>query len=89
MLQATTPTNISSRTTRTTKKKTKTEEEKEEKEEEEVQWLYTKKQVLPVERFSRVYTSAAQMNEAVRRNRFDLNRTMALKNGKLYFLCYE
>ena len=83
MLQATTPTNISS----TAKKKEEEEEKKEE--EEEVQWLYTQKHVLPVEGFSRVYTSAAQMNEAVRRNRFDLNRTMALKNGKLYFLCYE
>ena len=86
MLQATTPTNISSTAK---KKKEEEKEEKEEEEEEEVQWLYTQKHVLPVEGFSRVYTSAAQMNEAVRRNRFDLNRTMALKNGKLYFLCYE
>ena len=78
MLQATTPTNISSSTTANNKK-----------EEEEVKWLYTPKQVLPVSDFRKVYKSAAQMNEAVRRNRFDLNRTMALRNGKLYFLCYE
>ena len=77
MLQATTPTSISSSTTANNKK------------EEEVKWLYTPKQVLPVYEFQKVYKSAAQMNEAVRRNRFDLNRTMALRNGKLYFLCYE
>ena len=81
MLQATTPTNISSSTTANNKK--------EEEEEEEVKWLYTPKQVLPVSDFRKVYKSAAQMNEAVRRKRFDLNRTMALKNAKLYFLCYE
>ena len=81
MLQATTPTSISSSTTANTKK----EEEKQE----EVKWLYTPKQVLPVYDFRKVYKSAAQMNEAVRRNRFDLNRTKALRNGKLYFLCYE
>ena len=79
MLQATTPTSISSSTTANTKK----EDEK------EVKWLYTPKQVLPVSDFRKVYKSAAQMNEAVRRKRFDLNRTMALRNGKLYFLCYE
>ena len=54
-----------------------------------MKWLYTPKQVLPVSDFRKVYKSAAQMNEAVRRKRFDLNRTMALRNGKLYFLCYE
>ena len=54
-----------------------------------MKWLYTRKQVLPVYEFQKVYKSAAQMNEAVRRNQFDLNRTMALRNGKLYFLCYE
>ena len=80
MLQATTPTSTSSSTTNT---------KKEEEKEEEGKWLYTPKQVLPVYEFQKVYKSAAQMNEAVRRNKFDLNRTMALRNGKLYFLCYE
>lgn len=80
MLQATTPTSTSSSTT---------VGKKEEEKEEEVKWLYTRKQVLPVYEFQKVYKSAAQMNEAVRRNQFDLNRTMALRNGKLYFLCYE
>ena len=36
-----------------------------------------------------IYKSKAEMDAAVKRNKFDLNKTMALKNGRLYFLCYE
>ena len=36
-----------------------------------------------------IYKTKAEMDAAVKRNKFDLNKTMALKNGRLYFLCYE
>ena len=36
-----------------------------------------------------VYTSKKQMDKAVENKKFDLNKTMALKNGRLFFLCYE
>ena len=36
-----------------------------------------------------IYTSKKQMDEAVKNKTFDLNKTMALKNGRLFFLCYD
>ena len=36
-----------------------------------------------------VYTSKKQMDKAVESKKFDINKTMALKNGRLFFLCYE
>lgn len=36
-----------------------------------------------------VYRSKKDMEDAVKRNKFDINKTMALKNGRLFFLCYE
>ncbi len=36
-----------------------------------------------------IYKTKAEMDAAVKRKKFDLNKTMALKNGRLYFLCYE
>ena len=78
----------------TKKSETNENEEEEEKKEEEVEeeerWLYTQKHVLPVHRFpEKIYRSEAQMRSAVRSNSFHINNTMALKNGRLYFLCYE
>ena len=71
------------KTTTTTKKKS-------EKEEEEVKWLYTRKHVLPVSSFrENIYRSKDQMDRAVQNNKFHINNTMAMKNGRLYFLCYE
>ena len=58
--------------------------------EEEVKWLYTQKHVLPVSSFrENIYRSKDQMDKAVRNNKFHINNTMAMKNGRLYFLCYE
>ena len=36
-----------------------------------------------------IYKTKAEMDRAVKMKKFDLNKTMALKNGRLYFLCYE
>ena len=36
-----------------------------------------------------VYKSKAEMDRAVREGKFDINKTMALKNGQLFFLAYE
>ena len=36
-----------------------------------------------------VYTSKKQMDKAVKDKTFHINKTMALKNGRLFFLCYE
>ena len=36
-----------------------------------------------------IYTSKAEMDKAVRQGTFDINKTMALKNGRLFFLAYE
>ena len=70
--------------TKTTKKSVTKEKE------EEVKWLYTQKHVLPVSSFrENIYRSKDQMDKAVRNNKFHINNTMALKNGRLYFLCYE
>ena len=72
--------------TKTTKKSVTTTEEKEE----EVKWLYTRKHALPVSSFrENIYRSKDQMDKAVRNNKFHINNTMAMKNGRLYFLCYE
>ena len=71
--------------TKTTKKSVTTTEK-----EEEVKWLYTQKHVLPVSSFrENIYRSKEQMDKAVRNNKFHINNTMAMKNGRLYFLCYE
>ena len=60
------------------------------KKEEEVKWLHTTKHVLPVSSFrENIYRSKKQMDKAVQNNKFHINNTMALKNGRLYFLCYE
>ena len=70
--------------TKTTKKSVTKEKE------EEVKWLYTQKHVLPVSSFrENIYRSKDQMDKAVRNNKFHINNTMAMKNGRLYFLCYE
>ena len=74
------------KTTTTTKKSVTTTTEKEE----EVKWLYTQKHVLPVSSFrENIYRSKKQMDRAVQNNKFHINNTMAMKNGRLYFLCYE
>ncbi len=36
-----------------------------------------------------VYTSKEQMDKAVKDKTFHINKTMALKNERLFFLCYE
>ena len=36
-----------------------------------------------------IYKTKAEMDKAVKMKKFDLNKTMALKNGRLFFLCYE
>ena len=36
-----------------------------------------------------IYKSKAEMDRAVREGKFDINKTMALKNGQLFFLAYE
>ena len=36
-----------------------------------------------------IYKSKEEMDKAVKMKKFDLNKTMALKNGRLFFLCYE
>ena len=36
-----------------------------------------------------IYKSKDEMDKAVKMKKFDLNKTMALKNGRLFFLCYE
>ena len=36
-----------------------------------------------------IYTSKKQMDKAVKNKTFHINKTMALKNGRLFFLCYE
>ena len=60
------------------------------KNETEVKWMYTQKHVLPVSSFrENIYRSKEQMDKAVREKKFHINNTMALKNGRLYFLCYE
>ena len=70
--------------TKTTKKSVTKEKE------EDVKWLYTQKHVLPVSSFrENIYRSKDQMDKAVRNNKFHINNTMAMKNGRLYFLCYE
>ena len=70
--------------TKTTKKSVTKEKE------EEVKWLYTQKHVLPVSSFrENIYRSKEQMDKAVREKKFHINNTMAMKNGRLYFLCYE
>ena len=70
---------------------TKTTKKSETKEKEEkVKWLYTQKHVLPVSSFrENIYRSKEQMDRAVQNNKFHINNTMAMKNGRLYFLCYE
>lgn len=44
---------------------------------------------LPVTRFPRAYQSLAEVNRAKKNGTFDIWRTMQLKNGQLFFLCYE
>ena len=39
--------------------------------------------------FKNVYQSKAEMDAAVKAGTFDINKTMALKNGRLFFLAYE
>ena len=36
-----------------------------------------------------IYKTKAEMDKAVKAKKFDLNKTMAIKNGRLFFLCYE
>ena len=36
-----------------------------------------------------IYKTKAEMDEAVKNKTFHINKTMALKNGRLFFLCYE
>ena len=36
-----------------------------------------------------IYKTKAEMDKAVKTKKFDLNKTMAIKNGRLFFLCYE
>ena len=36
-----------------------------------------------------IYTSKKEMDKAVKNKTFHIDKTMALKNGRLFFLCYE
>ena len=36
-----------------------------------------------------IYTSKQEMDKAVKNKTFHIDKTMALKNGRLFFLCYE
>ena len=36
-----------------------------------------------------LYTSKAEMDAAVKAGKFDINKTMAVKGGRLFFLAYE
>ena len=37
----------------------------------------------------RAYKSLAEVERAKRNGTFDIHRTMFLKNGRLFFMCYE
>ena len=54
-----------------------------------VKWQRVQAVTLPTTAFrpGSIYTSASEMNHAVKKGTFDLNKTMALRNGRLYFLC--
>ena len=71
------------------KKQSKVCEEK--TKEEPLNWRRVPSVILPTSAFanSNVYKTEAEMNAAVRNGTFNLNKTMVLKNGKLFFLCHE
>ena len=71
-------------------------EELEEKEEdnvkdskqEEHKWLRVQPITLETSVFrDKVYQTRAEMQRAVKNGTFNLNKTMAIKNGRLFFLC--
>ena len=66
-------------------------QEEEVKEEEEPKWCRVPSITLPTSTFrnSDVYQSEREMNEAIRNGTFELRKTMALKNGRLFFLCHN
>ena len=37
----------------------------------------------------RVYATEKEMNDAVKNGTFELRKTMAIKNGRLFFMCYK
>ena len=66
-----------------------TERSKPSEEKPPVKWQRVQAVTLPTTAFrpGSIYTSAREMNKAVDKGTFDLNKTMALRNGRLYFLC--
>ena len=55
---------------------------------EEHKWLRVKPITLDPSVFrDKVYQTRAEMQRAVKNGTFNLNKTMAIKNGRLFFLC--
>ena len=64
------------------------EEEAKKQEEEEHKWRRVQAITLDTSVFrDKVYQTRAEMQRAVKNGTFDLNKTMAIKNGRLFFLC--
>ena len=66
------------------------EEEKPKKleQEEEYKWQRVQAITLDTSVFrDKVYQTRAEMQRAVKNGTFNLNKTMAIKNGRLFFLC--
>ena len=42
---------------------------------------------LPVSQFQKAYQSAEEVQRAKKNGTFDINRTMVMRNGRLFFLC--
>ena len=54
---------------------------------EKKKWSRVPSTKLPVSQFRNVYQSVAEVEKAKRDGTFDINKTMILKNGRIYFLC--
>ena len=66
----------------------KREEENRGEKGEEVKWLKVPAVTLDPSVFqNKIYQTRAEMDRAVRNGTFNLNKTMAIKNGRLFFLC--
>lgn len=56
--------------------------------EEQYKWLRVQPITLDPSVFrDKVYQTRAEMQRAVQNGTFNLNKTMAIKNGRLFFLC--
>ena len=62
--------------------------EQEEEEKEQHKWLHVQPITLDTSVFrDKVYQTRAEMQRVVQNGTFNLNKTMAIKNGRLFFLC--